>query len=600
MTFRTVGTLFADFRALFAAALLGAFIATPRAAVLDAQPSLSPTQAMTGETIQLVVRVSADKKEDLPWPRVEGLGAFTVTKSTNVSSGSQTSVVNGTITHSEYFITEFVFNLVTQRPGDYVVGPIRYAHKDFQRDLGSATVSVTKGDAGIIARPTLGKSRVYVGEQTLYTLRIIPKEGVQSVNWPQDMQKYIGQKFFFQPIDSTMAPKVVTLDGRETQVLDFRIALFPLLAGSSTLEGMPVEYRQVRRAARGGSAADMFEEFFGGGGRVVTQTVQSPSLRLEAVPLPAKAPEDFNGSVGKYAITAKLDRDEAATGDAVSLTVTIRGNGQPKSVLQPKLPDLSRFEVYDPEKTSASTVEGGTLWTTHTFKYILLPNREGDYDLSGISYAYFDPARGAYARATAPALKLRVVRGKGGAGGGYAAQREIQELGSDIRFLKTQGPALRNDSDLPYHHAGFVLLLALPPLALVGALFARRRRDRLRADSALLRRSQASKKLRARLKTARAALDAGNPREFYRALSEAMAAFASDRLNREFRGLTQAEARAALSERGASPATADAWDALLQRCDFMLFAGAAAAPEETRRDLEAGEKLLASLDKELA
>jgi hypothetical protein len=583
------------------AAALGALGATSaRSAVLEAQASLNPVQAMTGETIQLVVRVSADKKEELPWPRVEGLSPFTVTRNTSISSGSQTSIVNGTITRTEHYVTEFIYGLTAQRPGEYTVGPIRYVHKDFQRDLGSATVSVTKGDAGILTRPMLGKSRVYVGEQTLYTLRIVPKEGVQSVNWPRDMQKYIGQKFFFQPIDSMITPKTATVDGRETQVLDLRIVLFPLLAGPTVLEGMPVEYRQVRRAPRS-SPADMFEEFFGGGGRVITQTLQSPSLRLEALPLPGKAPEDFSGAVGKYTLSAKLDRGEAATGDAVSLTVVIRGNGQPKSVLQPTLPDLSRFEVYDPEKTSASTVENGVLWTTHTFKYALIPNREGDYDFRGISFAYFDPARAAYARAEAPALKLRVVPGKGGSGGGsYASQREITELGTDIRFLKTQGPALRDDSDLPYRHAGFALLLALPPLAFAGAFLARRRRERLRADSALMRRSQAGKKLRARLKEARAALDAGNLREFYRALSEAMAAFASDRLNREFRGLTQAEARAALAERGASPATVEAWDALLQRCDFMLFAGAGASPEETRRDLEAGEKLLAALDKELA
>src|SRR5690606_29629836 len=151
-----------------------------------------------------------------------------------------------------------------------------------------------------------------------------------------------------------------------------------------------------------------------------------------------------------------------------------------------------------------------------------------------------------------------------------------------------------------YRHPVFPALLALPPLAFAGALLARRRRERLRSDAALLRRSQAGGRLRKRLKEARAALDAGNARDFYRALAEALAAFASDRLNREFRGLTLSEARAALEERGATPATAQAYDALMQRCDFVLFAGAGTSAEETRRDLEAGEKLLAALDKELA
>ena len=574
------------------------------AAVRGAQAGLSSSQAMVGEAIQLQVQVSSDKKEDLPWPKVEGLEPFTVTKNVSFSSSSNVTIVNGAVSRSEQFVTDFVFTLTPQKSGTFTVGPIRYDYKEFHQDLGSAVLTVSKSESGLSTRSSVSKSRAFVGEQVLYTLRIVPKEGVQSISLPQDLQKLIGQKFFFQQLDKEIAPHMATVDGRETKVFDIRIALFPLLTGPVALEGIPVEYRQVRRnnGSQGQSVMDAFEDaFFGGGGRVVTQTALGAPLRMEAFALPPGAPAGFTGSVGNYSLSARLDKPTAAAGDAVTLIITIRGNGQPKSITAPVLPPFPYFEIYDPEESSETVVEGASLVTTKTFKYVLIPSREGAQTLEGIAFPYFDPQRRSYATAVAPTLTLKVTPGKPGAGGGsFVAQREISEVGSDIRYLKTDDAALRNDADRPYHHAGFYGLVLLPPLALAGALWFRRRRDRLQSDTAYSRRSQAASKLRKRLREARLAQQAGKGREFYRALSEALAAFASDKLNQEFRGLMLPEARARLEQGGAAAETAAAYDGLMQRCDFVLFAGISPSAEEIARDLEAGEKLLSRLDKELA
>jgi hypothetical protein len=275
------------------------------------------------------------------------------------------------------------------------------------------------------------------------------------------------------------------------------------------------------------------------------------------------------------------------------------------------MPDLPHFEVYDPEESGTTEAEGTELWTTRTFKYVLIPGREGSHALGAVSFSYFDPRRAAFARAESEPLELRVTPGKPGAPSSpFASQREISEVGADIRHIKSGDFRLRDDADLPHTHAGFLFLLLLPPLLFAGAIFGRRRADRLRSDAAFSRRSRASAELRRRLKAARQALDsagkgnAGNPRDgardFYRALSEAVVAFPSDKLNREFRGLTLPEAMASLTERGAAAETAEAYDALMQRCDFVLFAGMSPSAEDMRRDLAGAEALLTRLDKELA
>jgi hypothetical protein len=575
-----------------------------RAAILSADAALSATRVVTGEPFQLTVRVTTDKRENLPWPTVEGLDAFTVSKTTGTSSSSQTTIINGTVSRSESYVTDFIYTLTAREGGNYAVGPIRYAHKDFERDLGRAAVTVTKAEAGIATRTSVSKPRVYAGEQVLYTLRIIPGEGVQSINLPQDLQKRVGDKFFFQQLDSEVQRHTATVDGRETTVYDVRIALFPLIAGPALLDGIPVEYRRVRPGNGGQDPQSMFDAFFGSSAPLITQTAVAAPLRLQVTPLPAGAPANFTGSVGQYSLKASLDKATIAAGEPVTLTVVIRGNGQPKSITRPVLPDLAGFETYDPEESGASAAEGTVLWTTRTFKYVLIPGREGNLTISPVAFPYFDPARGAFVRAESAPLTLRVTPGKPGTTTasypGYGTGRAISEIGSDIRHIKVGGERLRDDTDLPHRHAGFLLLALAAPLAFFGALWLRRRADRLRDDVAFSRRTRAGSALRRRLKGARDAMEGGQARDFYRALSEAVIAFPSDKLNREFRGLTLSEATAALSAKGAAPATVEAYDALLQRCDLVQFAGMAPPPDEMRRDLEGAESLLTRLDKELA
>ena len=90
--------IFKPKRAALALILLAALGAVPASAtVREVQANLSTSQAMVGEAVQLHVQVASDKKEDLPWPKVEGLEAFSVVKNISTSSNSSISVINGSV-----------------------------------------------------------------------------------------------------------------------------------------------------------------------------------------------------------------------------------------------------------------------------------------------------------------------------------------------------------------------------------------------------------------------------------------------------------------------------------------------------------------------
>jgi hypothetical protein len=587
-------------------ALFAALLAVGAArAEIAAQASLTSSQVGTGEPFQLIIQVTSDDKPaDLPWPQVEGLQNFTVAKSTGTSQSSQTTIVNGRVSSRTLYVVNFTYTLTAQKPGTFQLGPIRYAYKTYDRSMGSAQITVTKQEPGLTGTPSLSKRKAYVGEQVFYDLHIVAGPGVQQINLsPQEVPKLIGEKFWSQQLDKQVESKTAKVNGETVHVYDIRIVLFPLLAGKAELAGIPIPYTQVGRTQRrrSGSVFDMFDdEFFGGGGSLVQMSTTASPIDMEVLPLPPGAPADFTGSVGEYALTATVDKTSLPAGDAVTLTVTIKGDGEPKTITKPKLPDMGQFEVFDPEVSTASAVQGNTLVTTKTFKYVMVPHRRGNYELGPVSFSYFDPERKAYVEAKSQSLAIAVTPGKES---DYTpqrvmSQREIADIGSDIRHIKT-AYALRNENEFVYKRAWFWLLFPPTPIAFAMLLLVRTRSRRLASDATLKRKTMAGAQLKRRLKEAGDTLKQRDARGFYKALSQAVIGFASDKTNVEFRGLTIEDARAHLRAKGASETAADEYAKVLQACDFGQFGGGDRDEKAWKEALASAENLLRMLDREL-
>ncbi len=583
---------------------LGVWVPVARAEI-QAQAQINTQEAGVGEPITLTVQVQTDEKpENLPWPDIKGLEPFTVQKKSNTSHSSSTTIVNGQVSSQTFYVVTYTYNLTAQKPGTFTIGPIRYTHKGFDRNFGQTTVTIEKQQSSLAIQPLVNKRKAYVGEQVVYTLRIIPQAGVQSINLTQDLQKLIGSRFYFQRLENKVEPKTIPVNGQPTKVFDIGIALFPLLSGATKLEGIPVQYQQVARGQRrrggGGSVFDMFEDEFFGGARLVTLEAVSSAVDVEAMPLPTPAPKGFSGSVGDYTLTATLDRTDLPSGEAVTLTLTVRGNGQPKSIGTPQLPDLSAFEVFNPEEESGTQVRDGQMWSWKTFKYVIVPKRKGDYRIDPVTYPYFQPSQNAFLQAKSEPLTVHVTQGKENevVSGRVMSQQEIAEIGSDIRHILTDEALMRED-DFLYRQSGFWFLWGLSPTAFAAALFLRRRRQQLSTDAKLKRRSEAGSQLRKRLREADAALSRKDAKGFYRELALALQGFVSDKLSIEFRGLTLEDAKARLVEASVAIESVTAWQTLMQECDYGQFAGLGADAASMQKARENGEQLLRRLDKEM-
>ncbi len=125
-------------------------------------------------------------------------------------------------------------------------------------------------------------------------------------------------------------------------------------------------------------------------------------LRVEALPESGR-PLDFGGAIGRFEMTARVDRSELSVGDTFRLEVLISGDGNLGEFEAPRLAPSSDYRVVG----QLARRERDTLVVT--------------YDLSALSrrliqtptvtLPYFDPSEsGGYRSVSAPPVALRVLQ----------------------------------------------------------------------------------------------------------------------------------------------------------------------------------------------
>jgi hypothetical protein len=444
------------------------------------------------------------------------------------------------------------------------------------------------------------KSRVRDGEPLVVEYRLWTRVDVSSYNFTRVPEP---QGFWVENVTPTGQPQVeqLTRNGQPyTTAVIRRVALVPTGPGERTLE--PIGLEAQVRVRRADPFRDPFADFFGRsslfGSTVVPAAVLSNPLTIAVEPLPPGRPEPFSGIVGALTLTARLDRDSVATNEAVTLTVSARGEGNIRAVPSPSLGLASDFEVFPPEVSESVRPFGPGLSGEKTFEYVLIPRAPGRREIPAITMGYFDLDAGTYRSAATEPLPLTVT-GAAVGGPGRVARGGVAQLREDIRFIHLGTDALRPARRLLFDSAAFWILLLLPLACVAGALALRQHRDRLEGDVAYARGRRASRVARKRLAEARTLAATGNARAFYAEVARALRGLVADRLNLAEAGLLTSELGARLGARGVDEAAVAELAACLEHCDKQRFAPPSSDPEEKTRFLERVGELMTSLDRGL-
>lgn len=376
-----------------------------------------------------------------------------------------------------------------------------------------------------------------------------------------------------------------------------RVALIPTGAGTREIEPIGVEAQVRVRGTR-----DPFSDFFGRsslfGSSSAPVTVLANPLSIEVRPLPANAPEPYSGVVGSLDVNASVDRDSIDANDAVTLTVSVTGNGNVRAIPTPLLDLPEDFEVFPPEVSERVASTGQGLSGSKTFEYVLIPRAPGTREIPAIDFGYYDVGSGAYRTASSDPIPLSVA---GTAVDGPAAlgRSGVAELRRDIRFIRLGTLDVQPEGAPLFATAGFWILALLPLAGVLGAVALRRHQELLLGDVAYARGRRASRVAKQRLSEARRLAGEGDPRPFYAEVARALRGVAADRLNLSEAGLQTSELADALRGAGVSADTVDRVREGLDHCDRQRFAPPTVDAAERERFLEQAAELMGVLDREL-
>jgi hypothetical protein len=233
------------------------------------------------------------------------------------------------------------------------------------------------------------------------------------------------------------------------------------------------------------------------------------------------------------------------------------------------------METYDPKESSNVSATAAGVSGSKTFEYLLIPRTGGDYKLPVESFAYFDLDKKQYVEIPSPELNLKVVKGTETATTtvGTVSKSDVQLLGKDISFIKTNEPAIIEKREPFWGSLAFFLALLIPmALSIAGVVVLSKYRQKM-SNTGWVKSQRASKTALKRLSLAKKHLDNNQRDLFLDELSKSLWGFVSDKLGIPVSDLSKETAGQALMNKAVPESLVRDFIETTDSCEFARFAG---------------------------
>ncbi|HVR03888.1 MAG TPA: BatD family protein [Polyangia bacterium] len=458
---------------------------------------------------------------------------------------------------------------------------------------GGAAPEAPASSAGTtFIRVVADKARAYLGEPVVVTWSLCTTQRLDKFDTVTEART---DGFWSEDIPSTnprgrLAYTTETIAGRAFQVATlYQKALFPLREGKLTVTPVEAEVAQV--------------DFFGTALR--TQRLKADPVTIEALPLPREGqPAGFDaGNVGKYELEARADRTTVSVGEAVTVTVEIKGVGNVRNVHLPPLAVPAGWKSYPPKETVTVDAAGG-VGGTKVAEVLLLPERAGAVMLPSLEVPTFDPETKRYVTLKSDPMRLDATGeaprpGAAPLAPGTAGPAVENVIAAAIRPIRARTRLGRDVGTTFLRSRAFGWMLFLPPFGLGLAVLVERVRERLATDTRRTRRRRMRTMVRKRLGSAVAHRDAGRVADFYIEIDRVLREVLAARLGRVVTGLRRDELEALLSERGLRAEITARFLGELEACDLARFApgGKTESAAAMSAALERADELIGLVEK---
>lgn len=597
--------------AAIAAAFLAVFCDISSAAV-TIKTQLEKNVLRVGEQAELQIEVTTGGEQisQLPsFPTIDGLNFVYETQGTSqqfqIINGQASSSIQVTFVYQVYGVKEGKYTVkdlgVTANSGVVKADPFEITVFPGQQPIQSRDPLLSApqgpGNLNVYLLADSNKKELYKGEEV-----ILSYDAVYNQQWKRWFDQAIARNgeyaafkeekgalknFLAETVELRFQQdaKPVRLKGSNDLFFQKplrRFVMYPLAPGDYTLVPMTVEFALPV------------------GQRVSTFPFKPEAVKLTVKPLPEEGkPDIFEGAVGSFTVQAQADPLELNEGETVTLKVTLEGIGNIKNAPKPALPDLGKFDQFDPTQNQSISVTESGMRGRIEYSYVLIPHDVNANEIGPIRYAYFDPAEKKYVVKQTSPISLTLHPAAPGAvrtGSNLAPNRRlITRVGDDFRFIYTAPEGLAFVV-LNLHRSLRIRLLFLLPLLLVAlAGVWKWRSEFLAARPATARSIKAPKLARRLLADAKKSLERNEAETVFVKLGKAITDYIDNRWNLACAGMTSLELKGALAGRGIEEEQIVQIISILEELDGARFSGAAQDSARLKEEFAKTEDLLGEL-----
>lgn len=551
----------------------------------------TPSRVEAGENFRVSFKVTTQDVDDFR-SGLHSTDVVEVIAGPYTSSESSFQMVNGhtsssssiTYTYTLYAAKSGVYNIpaaharvggkqISSRPAKVTVvgsaqgrgnnSPKMHEDDNYQPHMKAAGSAISGRD--LFIKVSANKRKVYEQEPILLTYKVYTL--VDLTQLEGKMPELTGFHTQEIPLPQQKSFHIERVNGKPYRTVTWsQYVMYPQMTGkmeipSITFKGIVVQQNR---------SVDPFEAFFNGGSGYVEvkRNIVAPSIKIDVLPLPHK-PANFSGGVGKFNISAQLNKNELKAGDPLSLRIVVGGIGNLKLIKQPVVNFPKDWDKYDPKVTDKTKLTSNGLEGNMIYDILAVPRNQGHYTIPPVELTYYDTSLNQYKTIKTQSFEIEVAKGDGSRSSVVDYSKDQPK---DIKDIKKGEAELHSVDNFFFGSVGYMMSLLIPFAAFVALLVIFRKRAIDNADLVKMKGKKANKIATKRLRQANKLMLAGKTNEFYDEVLRALWGYVGDKLNMAAEKLSRENISEKLQSHNVDDNTISKFLSAIDDCEMMRFA----------------------------
>lgn len=428
------------------------------------------------------------------------------------------------------------------------------------RDAGS-----TIGGGDLFIKVSANKKRVHEQEPVILTYKVYSLvDLIQLEGKMPDLKGFHIQEI---PLPQQKSFHVERVNGRAYRCVTWsQYVMYPQMTGKLDIPGITFIGTVVQQNRN----IDPLEAFLNGGSGYVEvkRAIKAPGITINVDPLPAR-PTDFSGGVGKFNISAQLNKTDVKANDPVTIRVVVGGVGNLKLIKQPVVNFPKDFDKYDAKITDKTRLTSNGVEGNMIYDFLAVPRNQGTYTIPAIEFTYYDTALNTYKKIKTQPFQINVAKGSGG--NGSSADFETLK-NQDIRPIKEGDIKSLDIYDIFYGSFAYWFILSALFIIFASLLIVFRKRAIDNANISSLKMKKANRVATKRLKYANKLMLANNRDKFYDEVLRALWGYVGDKLNIPVEQLTKDNISEKLARKDVDEETNTMFIQAIDECEYNRYA----------------------------